>query len=232
MQRRVFEVTAGWDDIEERELDPAALDRLTEIRVPTLVLVGPLDIEAVQQAARQALNDLDPWRHHDFRRYHRRHDDAAPCSPLRLRSGKDAGLLHRRTGHEGDRAPVDFTFPGAYFKRGGAEVHVVVEIEPDRTAQLRQKWSEEELRTGYVVHFALRVDSLDPYRRSLAERDLQPVGGPRIRADDVEQIYLVDPDGYVVELMCFHNEATANRRRTELAVSGEGVPIAPGHKGC
>jgi catechol 2,3-dioxygenase-like lactoylglutathione lyase family enzyme len=128
--------------------------------------------------------------------------------------------------------PVDFTFPGAYVKRGGAEVHVVVEIEPDRTAQLRQKWSEEELRIGYVVHFALRVDSLDPYRRSLAERDLQPVGGPRIRADDVEQIYLVDPDGYVVELMCFHNEATANRRRTELAVSGEGVPIAPGHKGC
>jgi catechol 2,3-dioxygenase-like lactoylglutathione lyase family enzyme len=73
--------------------------------------------------------------------------------------------------------PVDFTFPGAYVKRGGAEVHVVVEIEPDRTAQLRQKWSEEELRIGYVVHFALRVDSLDPYRRSLAERDLQPVGG-------------------------------------------------------
>jgi 3-oxoadipate enol-lactonase len=104
MQRRVFEVTAGWDDIEERELDPAALD-LTEIRVPTLVLGGPLDIEAVQQAARQALNDLDPRRHHDFRRYDRRHDDAAPCSPLRLRSGKDAGLLHRRTGHEGDRAP-------------------------------------------------------------------------------------------------------------------------------
>ena len=107
-----------------------------------------------------------------------------------------------------------------------------METEPDRTDQLRQDWSEEELRTGYVVHFALRVDSLDPYRRSLAERDLQPVGGPRIRADDVEQIHLVDPDGYVVELMCFHNEATANRRRTELAVSGEGVPIAPGHKGC
>jgi glyoxylase I family protein len=126
--------------------------------------------------------------------------------------------------------PVDFTFPGAYFKRGGAEVHVVVESEPDRTAQLRPKWSDEELRTGYVVHFALRVDSLDAYRRALAERNLQPVGGPRIRADHVEQIYLADPDGYVVELMCFHNEATANRRRAELAASGEGVPVAPDHK--
>jgi hypothetical protein len=27
MQRRAFEVTAGWADIEERELDPAGLDR-------------------------------------------------------------------------------------------------------------------------------------------------------------------------------------------------------------
>jgi hypothetical protein len=33
MQRRAFEVTAGWDDIEEQELEPAALDRLAEIRV-------------------------------------------------------------------------------------------------------------------------------------------------------------------------------------------------------
>ena len=27
MQRRAFEVPAGWADIEERELDPAGLDR-------------------------------------------------------------------------------------------------------------------------------------------------------------------------------------------------------------
>jgi hypothetical protein len=40
MQRRAFEVTAGWDGVEERELDPPALDRLAEIQVPTLVLVG------------------------------------------------------------------------------------------------------------------------------------------------------------------------------------------------
>jgi hypothetical protein len=34
MQRRAFEVTAGWNDIDERKLGPAALDRLAEIRVP------------------------------------------------------------------------------------------------------------------------------------------------------------------------------------------------------
>jgi 3-oxoadipate enol-lactonase len=58
MQRRAFEVTAGWDDIEERELDPAALDRLAEIRVPTLVLVGLLDLEAVHEAARRVADGI------------------------------------------------------------------------------------------------------------------------------------------------------------------------------
>jgi pimeloyl-ACP methyl ester carboxylesterase len=55
MQRRAFEVTAGWDDIERRELDPAALDRLAEIRVPTLVLLGSLDLEAADGIAGASL---------------------------------------------------------------------------------------------------------------------------------------------------------------------------------
>jgi 3-oxoadipate enol-lactonase len=58
MQRRAFEVTADWDDIEQRELDPAPLDRLTEIRVPTLVLVGSLDLEAIHAAAQQVANGI------------------------------------------------------------------------------------------------------------------------------------------------------------------------------
>jgi 3-oxoadipate enol-lactonase len=51
MQRRAFEVTADWDDVEEQELDPPALDRLSEIEVPVLVLVGGLDLDAVHDAA-------------------------------------------------------------------------------------------------------------------------------------------------------------------------------------
>lgn len=52
MQRRAFELTAGWDDVEEAELDPPAVARLAEIRVPTLLLVGALDLQAVHEAAR------------------------------------------------------------------------------------------------------------------------------------------------------------------------------------
>jgi 3-oxoadipate enol-lactonase len=51
MQRRAFDVTADWDDVEVQELDPPALVRLSEIEVPVLVLVGGLDLDAVHDAA-------------------------------------------------------------------------------------------------------------------------------------------------------------------------------------
>ena len=58
MQRRAFEVTAGWGDVEEQDLDPPALDRLAEIRVPTLVLVGALDLQAIHEAARRVTDGI------------------------------------------------------------------------------------------------------------------------------------------------------------------------------
>lgn len=51
MQRRAFEVTADWDDVEEDEMDPPALERLGEIGIPVLVLVGGLDLDTVHDAA-------------------------------------------------------------------------------------------------------------------------------------------------------------------------------------
>lgn len=125
------------------------------------------------------------------------------------------------------RRPADFTFPGAYFKRGTAEVHVVVETIPGRSAELRTPWSAAELRTGYCVHFAFEVPSLDAYRAIFAAGGITPVGGPRIRADNVEQIYLADPDGHILELLCRLDQPFADQRRAELAASGEGVPVAP-----
>lgn len=51
MQRRAFELTADWDDLEEQELDPPALERLAELDVPTLVVVGGQDLDAIRHAA-------------------------------------------------------------------------------------------------------------------------------------------------------------------------------------
>lgn len=125
--------------------------------------------------------------------------------------------------------PADFTFPGAYFRLGTAEIHVVVETEPGRTERLRPQWSTEELRTGYTSHFALGLRDLQPTLARVASNGAPIAGGPRIRADHVEQWYLTDPDGYVVELLCQLDPTTADRRRQELADSGKGVPVAPGY---
>lgn len=51
MQRRAFKLTSDWDDVDEEELDPPPLDRLAEIRVPTLVVVGGHDLDAIHHAA-------------------------------------------------------------------------------------------------------------------------------------------------------------------------------------
>lgn len=58
MQRHAFEVTAGWDAVDEAELDPPALDRLGEIRVPTLVLLGELDLQAIHDTARRLTDGI------------------------------------------------------------------------------------------------------------------------------------------------------------------------------
>lgn len=50
MQRRAFDLTWEWDDIEEDEPDPPTVERLAEVRVPTLVLVGGQDIDAIHRA--------------------------------------------------------------------------------------------------------------------------------------------------------------------------------------
>jgi 3-oxoadipate enol-lactonase len=58
MQREAFEVTAGWDDIQESELDPPPLERLADIRAPTLALLGGLDLDAIHGAARRVAEGI------------------------------------------------------------------------------------------------------------------------------------------------------------------------------
>jgi pimeloyl-ACP methyl ester carboxylesterase len=51
MQRLAFDLTLTWDDVPEAKLDPPALERLSEVTVPTLVLVGAQDIDAILDTA-------------------------------------------------------------------------------------------------------------------------------------------------------------------------------------
>lgn len=66
MQRRAFELTLDWDDVEETDLDPPALQRLGEVRARTLVLVGGLDVDAIEDTARRVCEGIPDVRRVDW----------------------------------------------------------------------------------------------------------------------------------------------------------------------
>ncbi len=97
--------------------------------------------------------------------------------------------------------PSNFNFPGAWFRKGSAEIHLIGEAEPGRVAQVQPGgYRPEELSIGYVSHMAFEVADLEEARQHLQAHDVAIVGGPRPRGGGVMQMYVRDPDGYVVEL--------------------------------
>ncbi|MDQ1082735.1 MULTISPECIES: VOC family protein [Microbacterium] len=127
-----------------------------------------------------------------------------------------------------DVRPRDFVFKGAYFLIGTAEVHVVQEGRPGHLASHTPNWSTDELSTGLVTHYALMVEDVSVYIDRLRERGIERVGGYRVRDDYVEQVYIADPDGNVIELMQRHSEHHGRLRRQAIWDDGTAVPVAPG----
>jgi predicted enzyme related to lactoylglutathione lyase len=76
------------------------------------------------------------------------------------------------------------------------------------------------LSEGYCAHLALEVEDFGEARRQAEERGASIVGAPRDRGDGVLQMYLADPDGYVVELMAAGHDR-AGEVTTQAGISGE-----------
>src|SRR5256712_12670390 len=92
--------------------------------------------------------------------------------------------------------PHNFDFPGAWFRKGRAEVHLIGEAEPGRAAQVHPgNYRPDELAVGYGAHIAFEVADLEEARRHLQAHNVAIVGGPRPRGDGVMQMYVLDPDG-------------------------------------
>jgi glyoxylase I family protein len=96
--------------------------------------------------------------------------------------------------------PSTFTFPGAWFRSGSAELHLIGEAEAGRAALLQPAYYERELRRGYLPHLAFEVPDIDAAMRHLEAVEAPLVGGPQQRGDGVTQLYIRDPDGYVLEI--------------------------------
>lgn len=94
--------------------------------------------------------------------------------------------------------PSTFTFRGAWFRRGNAEVHLI--LGEDTTAPPGFPDAGSAKPTGLATHFAFEVGDLEAARLALIRAGIPIVGGPMPRGDGVMQLYVEDPDGYLIEL--------------------------------
>jgi catechol 2,3-dioxygenase-like lactoylglutathione lyase family enzyme len=97
--------------------------------------------------------------------------------------------------------PPNFDFPGLWVAVGDQQLHMIGEAEAGRAQATHPGYREAELARGYASHLALEVDDFDGYLAELRERGIGLVGGPRDRGDGVQQAYVTDPDGNVIEIM-------------------------------
>ena len=87
-----------------------------------------------------------------------------------------------------------------WLSKGNAEIHLLGESEQGRAAQASGRYYEDDLADGHTTHIAFEVEDLVGAQRHLRAHRIEIVCGPRPRGSDGEQLYIRDPDGYVIEL--------------------------------
>lgn len=105
--------------------------------------------------------------------------------------------------------PSSFRSAGAWLRFGAGELHLIEETRPGRTAQVSPGYDREEQGSGFGSHLGLVVGDLDEAEADLHSAGIEVVGPQQERGDGVTRIYVVDPDGYIVELMTAPPEAGA-----------------------
>ena len=83
-----------------------------------------------------------------------------------------------------------FDFPGAWFAAGKQDIHLIGD--PKLTPASR-----------HHHHFAFRVDDPFAVRAILEAKGLRGMQGPSPRPDGAMQLFLADPDGYIIEFFAF-----------------------------
>jgi catechol 2,3-dioxygenase-like lactoylglutathione lyase family enzyme len=107
-------------------------------------------------------------------------------------------------GLEEVRRPSNFLFAGAWFRFGGTEIHLLAEA--DSTGRAGQGDAGPGAARGMTSHVAFEVDDLEMGCARLADHGVALAGGPMPRGDGYEQVFFLDPDGYVLELFAHTGE--------------------------
>jgi catechol 2,3-dioxygenase-like lactoylglutathione lyase family enzyme len=101
--------------------------------------------------------------------------------------------------------PKNFDFPGAWLTKANFQIHLIGEEVEGRAKQVNPGYHADELALGRGTHVAFEVDDLEAAIQHLREQGVEIVGGPRPRGDGVQQMYICDPDGYIVELFVWES---------------------------
>lgn len=96
--------------------------------------------------------------------------------------------------------PQNFTFAGAWFRQGGAEIHLIHQSEAVQAAGDAANHPTETRDLTFARHFALQVSDMDTLVQRLSAHGIALAHGPRPRGDGPAQAYVYDPDGHLIEL--------------------------------
>ncbi|MEZ6044624.1 MAG: VOC family protein [Planctomycetaceae bacterium] len=90
-----------------------------------------------------------------------------------------------------------FSFAGMWFQAGNTMIHIIEEHAQSGPAGNQDVSGYTETRTH---HFAFEVDDALAAEKVLREENVPIVCPAKQRPDGATQVFVLDPDGYVVEL--------------------------------
>ena len=96
----------------------------------------------------------------------------------------------------------DFPFPGLWFQAGNTQIHVTLEGEEAGPAGSS---SFEGTMPARGHHMAFELDDCARAVEQLQSSGIPIAAGPQSRPDGFRQVYIHDPDGYLVELFSAPN---------------------------
>ena len=90
-----------------------------------------------------------------------------------------------------------FSFGGKWFQVGSSQIHLI--LEHDESGPVGENRSTQQ-KSSRNRHFALEIEDGYAAAKFFQDRGIPLVAGPQERPDGAVQVFVNDPDGYVVEL--------------------------------
>ncbi len=91
----------------------------------------------------------------------------------------------------------DFPFPGLWFQAGNTQIHVILQSEESGASGPSNPGGTLTAR-GH--HMAFALEDCAKAVKQLHSAGIPIAAGPQSRPDGFQQVYIRDPDGYLVEL--------------------------------